>query len=503
MRAVLAGILIGTGVLAVALTPSPSAQGLEGPPEGTLFFTNNEVRSASDPLCGDRPDYKMSADPPSSGRAYLSRALLGSPAPVCETDFEFTAERAFNVSGTATATFPLSCELIGVIQNFDEDPLLESVNVELLRNGDEEISEGFGSTDGLVCTGFPITGSPPPMVVSVGIPVRHAEFVEGDTLTVRLKARAVNTDPGVRPYWYVLTGAPANITAPGLKVPKEPESPPPSSSPPGTTPTPQPTSPAPSGTTTPPPPGTTTSSASPTRAPECSRDSPPDPEELRRAGEPFTVRARCSDPDDDLDHGDWTVDGDRVAGEPLGKSPAFAEREFRFDKPATHEIQFIPTDEMGRVGTPASWVVHVEDPQSGAPHCDRDEPRSFEITRTAGEPFRLRAVCADPDDDLSHGDWRVDDAPVDRDELGDSPDTAEHEFTFDAPGDRTIQFSPKDESGHHGTSATWVVHVGDAGRPAETTSPTTSIPVFPSGPALVLGAAGALGGALLILRRRG
>ncbi len=121
-------------------------------------------------------------------------------------------------------------------------------------------------------------------------------------------------------------------------------------------------------------------------APSCARESPGQFDVTQGKGEAFTLTARCTDPDNDLNKGNWVVDDEPAAEDDLGESPAAADEEFQFDECGTHHIHFVPTDEAGNVGSSASWRVTINGCPSPTPSESPGPSESPSPTQTTPIP---------------------------------------------------------------------------------------------------------------------
>lgn len=137
---------------------------------------------------------------------------------------------------------------------------------------------------------------------------------------------------------------------------------------------------------------------SPGQAPTCSRQSPTTWENTAEPGESFALTASCSDPDGDLDYGDWHMGDSFVETAQIEGESDTATRSFTLSETGSYVIHFIPRDRAGTYGQAASWqyTAKQQEEPNRAPVVVRREP-SWDGEVELGTLIRFYVEAEDKD----------------------------------------------------------------------------------------------------------
>ncbi|OAQ51388.1 hypothetical protein HTG_16995 [Natrinema mahii] len=203
-------------------------------------------------------------------------------------------------------------------------------------------------------------------------------------------------------------------------------------------------------------------SASATTSPEAERNSP-DFAVSSEEGESVEFSIDVSDDDGNLGNVEWYIDGNRQTTNSINGFSDTDTYDTTFDSEGTYLVAAVVYNDEWEKSDRISWEVTVEADENQPPESQIESPRK-EITIEEGESPTFTVSAEDPDGELVGTEWYVDHTQQEVTwGLSGSSDTDEWDYTFDKPGEYTVEADVfDDKDAYNDEAALWTVTVEEA-----------------------------------------
>ena len=195
----------------------------------------------------------------------------------------------------------------------------------------------------------------------------------------------------------------------------------------------------------------------PNRNPTASRESP-DGEISIESGESVAFTLAADDPDGNLDGIEWYVDETLETTQSVNGTNATPATTIAFDDPGTYVVEGIVFDRERTYSEAVEWIVTVE-AGNVPPNATLGEQQSERSVRT-GEEAAFNVTADDGNGNVAGIEWYVDDELVaETQSINGSEATGTRSFTFDEPGEHTVEAVVFDSQRAYSSPVVWDVSV--------------------------------------------